>query len=381
MWHNYSGFLPVYLNIDWDLEILDVLADRMKMVASHHSTRIDTLELKKLIHERIGHERSEKYFNLLKRFLSSKLSKVDFDKSCIQTIGKENLSLHNRLIRSIVQNACQAKTPPQKPGKVEALGVKVATGCPRNYLQSLYGDAFSHSPRKCRSPRKFRDRPSPLGPLGKSPSLTCEETVSRIQEQQSAAELLTLSGRPRMGAPSVEDGEEVEQFAGIPSSWRWSSITAPLGVSVNLDGARKTPHDGLSYHSVSETCQSNGELPDTRSLGRRLQKKLAPEGVGISLEGANLLNHGLNVFMKRVLWQCIGIAGARRMDPHTLARESNGEMASRSNQMMHGKYVDMTMQSTRTSMLDFRVAMESNPSILGEDWSTQLERICNYSLQ
>ncbi|KAH6767068.1 hypothetical protein C2S52_018051 [Perilla frutescens var. hirtella] len=355
------------------------------MVASHHFTRINTVELKELIYEKIGHQRAENYFDQLKRFLSSKLSKVDFDKSCIQTIGRENLSLHNRLIRSIVQNACQAKTPPQKARKVEALSVKVPNGYQRSYLQTLYGDAFPHSPRKCRSPisrdRKFRDRPSPLGPLGKSPSITCEETVSRIQEQQSAAELETLSGRPPIGTASVEDGEEVEQFAVIPSSRRWSSITAPLGVSVNLGDACKASHPGSSYHNVTETCHCNGELPDTRSLGRRLQKKLASEGVGISLDGANLLNKGVDVFLKKIISQCIDLARPQCVDPLTIARESNGGIISRSNGVLPGRYAEMTMQQARASMLDFRVAMESNPSILGEDWPTQLEKICNYALQ
>lgn len=340
------------------------------MVASHHFTRIDTLELKQLIYERIGHQRAQAYFDHLKRFLSSKLSKVDFDKNCIHTIGRENLSLHNRLIRSIVQNACQAKTPPQKSRKVEALGVKVTNGNPRNHLQSLYGDAFPHSPRKCRSPisrdRKFRDRPSPLGPLGKSPSITCEETVSRIQEQQSAAEeLQTLSGRLR----AVEDGEEVEQFSAVPVSqkWRWSSITPPLGVSFDLNGACKSPHPSSSFQNIEETCQRNGELPDTRSLGRRLQKKLAVEGVGISLDGANLLNNGLNVHLKKIISQCIGISGSRNIDPRTIGRQPD---------------VGRRIQpSNNASMLDFRVAIESNPSILGEDWPTQLEKICNYGLQ
>lgn len=353
------------------------------MVASHHLTRINTLELKEVIYEKIGHQRAEHYFDQLNRFLSSKLSKVDFDKSCIQTIGRENLSLHNRLIRSVIQNACLAKTPPQKPQKVEALGVRVPNGCQKSYLQTLYGDAFPHSPRKCRSPRdrKFRDRPSPLGPLGKSPSITCEETVSRIQEQQSAAELGTLSGRPPMGAASVEDGEEVEQFAVIPSSQRWSSITAPLGVSVNLGDARKASHPGSSYHNVVETCHCNGELPETRSLGRRLQKKLALEGVRISLDGANLLNRGVDVFLKKIISQCIGIARPQRVDPLTIATESNGGIISRPNGVLPGRYAEMTMQPTSVSMLDFRVAMESNPSILGEDWPTQLEKICSYALQ
>ncbi|KAF3681090.1 putative long chain acyl-CoA synthetase 9, chloroplastic-like [Capsicum annuum] len=44
--------------------------------------------------------RAEKYFNELSKFLSSKLSKVDFDKSCIRTIGRENIHLHNRLLLS-----------------------------------------------------------------------------------------------------------------------------------------------------------------------------------------------------------------------------------------------------------------------------------------
>ncbi|XP_041995560.1 uncharacterized protein LOC121745641 [Salvia splendens] len=333
----------------------------MKMVASSHVNRIDTIQLKELLFEKIGHQRGQTYFDQLQRFLCSKLSKADFDKSCIETIGRENLPIHNRLIRSIIQNACQAKTPPQKARKVDALGVKVANGHPKNHLQSIYGDAFPHSPRKCRSPinRKFRDRPSPLGPLGKSPSLTYEETVSRIQEQQSAAELQTLSGRPPTAAASVEDGEEVEQRAMIPVPHRWSSITAPLGVSLDLGGVCKASHSCPS-------CQTNGELPDTRSLGRRLQKKLASEGVGITLDGANLLNKGLDVYLKKMISQCIGVAGSRGVDPLTLARHSNGKRR---------------MQPYNASVLDFRVAMQSNPSVIGENWSTQLEKLCNHGLQ
>ncbi|KAI3448164.1 hypothetical protein Pfo_004829 [Paulownia fortunei] len=355
------------------------------MVASHHSTRVDTLELKDLIYQKVGHQRAEKYFDQLKRFVGLKLSKVDFDKICIQTIGRENISLHNRLIRSIVQNACQAKIPPQKARKVEGLSVKVANGYQRHCLQSLYGDAFPQSPRKCRSPvnreRKFRDRPSPLGPLGKSPSITCEETVSRLQEQQSAAELHSLCSRPPMDIASVEDGEEVEQFAGIPSIRSWSSVTAPYGVSVNVGGARKTLHSGPSYQSFANTCQNSGELPDTRSLRSHLQKKLALEGLGISLDSANLLNNSLDVFLKRLIERCMGIAGSQCADSLTVGRQSNGRMISALNGILPRKCAEVPMQLTYASMLDFRVAMESNPSILGEDWSIQLEKIYNYALQ
>ncbi|KAG8364210.1 hypothetical protein BUALT_Bualt19G0104600 [Buddleja alternifolia] len=311
------------------------------MMGSHHFTRIDILELKDLIYQKIGQQRAEKYFDHLKRFLSSKLSKADFDRICIQTVGRENISLHNRLIRAILQNASQAKNPPQKSQKV---GLKVTNGYQRNCLQSLYGDAFPQSPRKCRSPinrdRKARDRPSPLGPLGKSPSITIEETV-RTQEHPSASGLHS----------HWEDGEEVEQFARSPSL----PIKAPFGVSLKMGSTQKK-----SLHSVSnfsETCQNSGELPNTRTLRSRLEKKLAMEGIGISMDGVNVINNSLDVFLKKLIEPCLGISGSRCMD-----------------QTVNG------FNRTYASMLDFQVAMESNPRLLGEDWSTQLEKICHYDI-
>ncbi|KAL3814299.1 hypothetical protein ACJIZ3_015567 [Penstemon smallii] len=344
------------------------------MVAENNFTRVDTRELKGLIYRKIGHQRAEEYFNQLKRFLGFKLNKADFDKSCIRTIGRENLPLHNRLIRSIIHNACQAKTPPQK---VDKLNVKAANGYQKNCLQSLYGDSFPQSPRKCRSPvnrdRKFRDRPSPLGPLGKSPSITFEETVSRIHEQQSATELHSLCSRP----PNVEDGEEVEQFSIIR---RWASVTAPLGVSMNTDSSRKDPHCGFIERSFSETCQSSGELPDTRSLMSRLQKKLDSEGLGISMDCANLLNNSLDVYLKRIIEPCISIAaGSRCLDPCVPGGQlNNNQMVSGlNNRMLPGRFAQRQMQPKCANNLDFRVAMESNPRILGEDWPIQLEKICH----
>ncbi|KAH6789921.1 hypothetical protein C2S53_008127 [Perilla frutescens var. hirtella] len=331
-------------------------------------TRVDTVELKDLIYRKIGHERAEKYFDQLKRFLSLKLSKVEFDKSCVQTIGRENVSLHNSLIRSIVQNACQARIPPRKARKVEGLNVKVANGYQRNCLQSLYGDAFPQSPRKCRSPvsrdRKFRDRPSPLGPLCKSPSLTCEETVTRTQEQQSGTEWHSLCSRPPVGVVSVEDGEEVEQCAGSLNVRRWSPVTAPLGVSI---GTRKDARCGYKDDNTrAESCENRGELPDTVSLRSRLQKKLAMEGVGISSECADVLNNGLDVFLKKMIEPCVSIASSkcRKQSNKAVISEFNGTLST---------------QSTNVTMLDFRVAMESNPRLLGVDWPVQLEKICHYA--
>ncbi|XP_007042602.2 PREDICTED: uncharacterized protein LOC18608060 [Theobroma cacao] len=347
------------------------------MMLNQNYARVDTLELKALIVRKVGHQRAEKYFDQLRRLFSLKIGKCDFDKSCIKTIGRENIPLHNRLIRSIIKNACIAKVPPLKTIKKGGSNLQIGNGYQRNCLQSLYGDAFPPSPRKGRSPvnrdRKFRDRPSPLGPLGKPQSIVCEESVSKAQEQ-SATELLSLGSRPPAEVASVEDGEEVEQVAGSPGVQSRSPVTAPLGISINFGGARKALSNAFvsnNYHL--ETCQNRGELPDTRSLRSRLQQKLEMEGISVSVDCVNLLNNGLDAFLKRLIEPCVALAGLRSGDGNL--KQSNGQFIPRLNGMLHRNYLQHSAKSCHASMLDFRAAMELNPRVLGEDWAMQLEKI------
>ena len=224
-----------------------------EMPGGLHFSRVDTFELKSLIERKIGRVKAEKYFNLLTRFLSLKIAKPEFDRLCIGIIGRENVRLHNHLLRSIIRNASLSKTPPSRENKLEgSLSVKVANGYQRSNLQLLCKD-FPQSPRKGRTPNlgdcKFRDRLSPLGPHGKSHSTACEDALPRVQEQQSTTELLSLGSRP---PGSVEDGEEVDQAAGSPSIHNRSPVRAPLGISLNAKGTRKVPWNRLP--SASETC-------------------------------------------------------------------------------------------------------------------------------
>lgn len=76
------------------------------------SSRIDLGDLKAQIVKKLGNDKSKRYFFYLSRFLGQKLSKVEFDKVCVRVLGRENIQLHNQLIRSILKNACVAKTPP-----------------------------------------------------------------------------------------------------------------------------------------------------------------------------------------------------------------------------------------------------------------------------
>ncbi|XP_022775130.1 uncharacterized protein LOC111317067 [Durio zibethinus] len=336
-------------------------------------SRIDTLELKSLIERKIGRIKAEKYFNLLTRFLSLKIAKPEFDRLCIGTIGRENVRIHNHLLRSVVRNASLSKTPPLRENKLEgSLSVKVANGYQRSNLQSLCKD-FPQSPHKGRTPNlrdcKFRDRLSPLGPHGKSHGTACEDAVLKAQEQQSATELLSLGSRP---PGSVEDGEEVDQAAGSPSIHSRSPVRAPLGISLNAKGMRKVPWNGLP--SASETCHFRGELPDSGSLRKRLEQKLEMEGLNISVDCANLLNNSLDIFMKRLIKPCLELAGSRS-GQKLIDQAHNWSMASL-NGMQPVRCAQKQSGSISASMLDFRVAMELNPLILGVGWPIQLEKVC-----
>ncbi|KAJ6896236.1 hypothetical protein NC651_022458 [Populus alba x Populus x berolinensis] len=346
-------------------------------VSNQMSMRINTLELKSLIVKKIGRQRADKYFYQLTGLLNLKITKCEFDKFFVGIIGRENIPLHNRLIQSILKNACCSKVPPSKSAKRAGNNLTVTNGYQKNSLQSLYGDAFPSSPRKGRSPVnrdcKFRDRPSPLVPLGKPQSVECEELNARGQEQQSATELLSLGSRPPVEVASVEEGEEVDQMAGSPSVQSRSPVTAPLGISMNFGSRKALSNASLCNNHLKRTCLNSGELPDTRSLRSRLEQKLEMEGIGASLDCVNLLNNGLDAYLKRLIEPCMALAGSRHGKEYL--KKASGQFIPGLNEMLPGKYMQRETKSVYASMLDFRVSMESNPQILGEDWPTKLEKI------
>lgn len=339
------------------------------MGSNQGSSRLDTLEIKALIYREIGNQRAESYFNQLGRFFALKITKSEFDKLCIKTIGRQNIHLHNRLIRSIIKNACIAKSPPSRFIKKGGSFVRFGNGDSKknSQIQPLHGDsAFSPSTRKCRS-RKLRDRPSPLGPLGKPHSLTTtnEESMSKAQ---SATELLSLGSRPPVEVVSVEEGEEVEQIAGgSPSVQSRCPLTAPLGVSMSLrNGPTRKSVSNVSMCSRSfnrETCQNNGELPDTRTLRSRLERRLEMEGLKITMDSVSLLNSGLDVFMRRLIEPCLSLANTRCGTDRV--REMNYQ------------YTQQSRRLSYVSMSDFRAGMELNTEILGKDWPMHMEKICS----
>ncbi|KAK9061899.1 hypothetical protein SSX86_019083 [Deinandra increscens subsp. villosa] len=295
------------------------------MPAVRHCGRVDTFELKVQMERRLGSQKSEKYFNLVTRFLSLKLGKSEFDKLCICLIGRENIRLHNELIRAVLRNATLASTPPPKQVKHDSFSTfKDLNGG----LQSICREAFPQSPRKGRTPnlreRKFRDRLSPLG----------------LNEKNHSAEDLATARRQEQPPIAVNN----------PASHRRIPITAPFGINIFSNGTKKVSHNDVGSSCYTETYQYSGQLQSTISLENRLRQKNKMEGLDMSTDCVNLLNNGLNSYLKRVIKPCVELASARSL--HEPGKKFTA------------------------SLLDFQMAAMTNPKILGEDWSIQLEKIC-----
>ncbi|PKU83301.1 uncharacterized protein LOC110099350 [Dendrobium catenatum] len=349
-------------------------------------SRVDTLDLKLQISKKLGRQKAEKYFFNLRRLLNLKLSKMEFDRFCFSIMGKENVGLHNLLIRSILSNACFSHGPPSR---------HATTGNSRSTITSngQFSDILPVSPRKGRSitsrDRRLNDRPSPLGPHGKMPSGNVMEftnscDVQRSREQQSAPELISIGSKALLEVLSVEDGEEVEQVRGSPSIQSRSPIRAPLGIVLNSGGLNRRALPNryasilhLAKSEVHECCRISSMLPDMLSLRKCLERKLETEGLDLSVDYVNLLNHALDAYLKKMIKPCLELARSRSGNNNFSGTRGNFQHGI--NGLWHGEDVRNSSQCYSASMTDFRVAMQSNPRVLGVCWPVQLEKICIYS--
>lgn len=340
-----------------------------EMQPQQHTSRIDLGDLKAQIVKRIGNEKSKRYFFYLNRFLSHKLSKVEFDKLCVRVVGRENLKLHNQFIRSILKNACVAKTPPPINVSANAQSVLQASNnspCREDGPEQT-GSAFPNqnqtlpvwsngvlpvSPRKGRSVLrgKFRDRPSPLGPNGKITCLPYQSTGTEdsnskviiengtvpmcdyqrpVQHLQAVAELpendleggvQRPSEKPRIHpteASILEEGEEVEQSD--PLSFLRGPLLPPLGIpfcSASVGGARKTLPVGSSGDFLS--CYDSIGLSDSEAVRKRMEQIATAHGLeGVSMECPNILNNTLDVYLKQLIKSCLELVRSRSTFEHT----------------------------------------------------------------
>ncbi|KAH6819538.1 hypothetical protein C2S51_003141 [Perilla frutescens var. frutescens] len=421
------------------------------MQPPRHHSRINLAELKAQIVKKLGPDGSKLYFYYLDSFLSLKLSKVEFNKLCLSIIGRENIPLHNQLIHSILRNACSAKTPPPANQKDDVLkhglqlggkdisadgyhqngshtNVAQATGSPG---LSNGGDMLPLSPRKVRTGNR-RDRRSALGPNGKAsfapqlPAATQFGDFNVVLEngdlnppdmgrppqhpqglmQQSgnendilisnAARVSIVGRSPDVSAPSCSKDRTqlVVRDDGKEASAR-SPLQAPLGVPlchVSIGGARRALP--LSSGSRCVGTSNDVALLDSLTLRERMEQIALIQGLeGVSVDSANILNHGLDAYMKGLIRSCIELVGSR--SGHELTKNNankhpnylkliNGVKPGHQFQMQHsGNTLEVQEQRTHCpiSLQDFRVAMELNPRKLGEDWPLLLEKICTHAFE
>ncbi|KAI3463502.1 hypothetical protein Pfo_020165 [Paulownia fortunei] len=424
------------------------------MQPPRHHSRINLAELKAQIVKKLGPEGSKQYFYYLNRFLSLKLTKVEFNNLCLRIVGRENIPLHNQLIRSILKNACDAKTPPPASHKDDVLkhGTEVsgkdisADGYQQNGSHTSMtqpsgspglsngGDMLPLSPRKARTgirDRRTGDRRSALGPNGKTNfarqlsaatqssdfnvvlengDLNPPDIVRPVQHHQGlmqqseneseilvphAAKMSVVRRSPDGSAPSCskDQTELLVRDDGKEFSAR-SPLRAPLGVPlcpVSIGWARRALPPASSSRYVGT---HNDVLLDSVTLRERMEQIAVTQGLeGVSVDSANILNHGLDSYMKGLIRSCIELVGSR--SGHELTNNNtnkhpsymkliNGVKPGHQYLMQNsGKPLEVQEQRTHCpiSLQDFRVAMELNPQKLGEDWPLLLEKICTHAFE
>ncbi|CAI9113808.1 OLC1v1014488C1 [Oldenlandia corymbosa var. corymbosa] len=408
-------------------------------------SRINLAELKAQIVRKLGLEGSERYFYHLNKFLNLKISKVEFNKLCVRILGRDNIPLHNQFLHSILKNVFTATSPPPihendtlksltSVGSKEALNDGYQqNGSHSTAVQSQQGlsngDILPLSPRKARTTSRERragDHRSALGANGKTKfssqqqaakdssdvNVILENGLSHPPEAQGllpqhqglmqpVENVQEASVHHPLKSAAINDGPvSVHSKDRIELSIRdgkdvhpRSRLQAPFGVPfcpVSVGGARR----GLPVASSSKCVSAfnSGVLLDSVTLKERMEQIAAAHGLeGVSMDCANLLNNGLDVYLKGLISSCIGLVAARsghepmRNKKALPVKLVNGVRPGHLYQMQNnGRPLDVTPEHRPhcpISLQDFRVAMELNPQQLGEDWPLLLERICTQAFE
>lgn len=369
--------------------------------AVQQNSRIDLREIKSKIVKTIGPERAKKYFQHLERFLSSKLSKNEFDKLCLVALERENLPLHNHLIRSILFNACAASGPPainaskmaedasnsehtQVPhvwnGDTVSKHVKDKHSLSRSVNTLMQHSLLTHGETIIRE----TGAPNSIG-LKRHTEIRQSEHVEPFTKRSCMGKApLSFHGSLHSNGPSAINarealGEEIIHHAQVP-------VQAPIGVQFGTGSfcqARKSSAiASISSDDSSISCYDLGELCDTLSLRKKMEKTAQMDGLeGVSVECADLLNHGVDVFLKKLIGSCVELVRARSQHgklshvalKQQLCRKLVNGASLQNHTHMQGGIIHPGANSI--SMQDLKAVSELNPRLLGVNISGLLEKI------
>ncbi|XP_002981113.2 uncharacterized protein LOC9658309 [Selaginella moellendorffii] len=271
-------------------------AKRVELPVQHW--RINLIDLKSKLSKILGPSKEKEYCNIFSSFLSHRLSKAELDKRLLQTLGsKDSIVLHNQIVRAVLSNARCGQPPPR--------------GRPSSGLLA------SDDPRKNKS--DYHALPA----------------AKRFKQSSGMAVLKAMEDEKEELDEDGEDNDEEEE-----------EVQAPLGVPLcrqSVGGASQRSSSPVSMVSSAEMMiMEASELPDASSMQTRMTRFAA--GLEVEHECANLVNHALDIHLKRLIKACIQ-TGRRRSSNH------------------------------RISALDFRVAMENSRQLLGGNWPIHLETL------
>ncbi|PKA57574.1 hypothetical protein AXF42_Ash018549 [Apostasia shenzhenica] len=347
--------------------------------------RLDLGEMKSQLAKRLGPERARRYFSFLHRLLSQKLSKAEFDKLCLLTLGRENLPLHNQLIKSVIWNACQAKIPPplkKLSNREDGLNLCKPPGCSN-------GDLLQ-SPRSSKLQLDERLEEVHVQENGHIGSYDLKRRLEGPDAEQAEHPVKKL----RVVSNGIEEIVVGEDDAVLAQNNAWAitqhCVSAPIGIpfcSASKGGAKRSFPTSRSLTSSSLSCLFDcSELCRTEELKKRMERVVEARGLqGVTMDCANLLNEGLDAYLKRLIKSSLDVVEARSgletmkkifQKEKVLGKPINGIWLENSTYMHRcGSLDSLDQKSCLVSLWDFMVAMELNPRQLGEDAPLLLEKI------
>lgn len=381
--------------------------------------RVNTGDLRSQLVKRVGLERAERYFRFLGRLLSDKLSKPEFNKLCLVTLGRENLPLHNQVIHSILKNAVGAKAPPP-PQAAAKFNSSLASAANQPRVGWANGGLLPPSPRKRSGVRRISDQQIPF-PIARENSVPLPPLLHHgedraIMENGDFGLYDSKTKRPpqhQQGGPIDQPAKPVwmekmssHELASARSKnpvevGRFNSsrfpLRAPLGIPfcpASVGGAQMPlplpASSGVGGNYVGS------ELSHSEVISRRIETIVQAQGLGgVTMDGANLLKKGLDAYLKGLIRSSVELVGVKsgegqvmqqqvyKKQPHI--KPVNGVWSGNHMHVQNSVELMEGMAKSRNqfamSLQDFRVAMELNPRQLGEDWPLLLEKICVSSFE
>jgi hypothetical protein len=115
------------------------------------------------------------------------------------------------------------------------------------------------------------------------------------------------------------------------------------------------------------SCYDSGHLLDTTTLCDGLKRRLHSDGIGMTVQGVDALNRGLDEFLRRLIKPCMDLSRVRASSRRI------GKVNEKFTGRMNG--LQQPNPGYSTTLQDFAVAVQSDPRSLGPNWPTQIEKM------